>query len=89
MAASRNVSRAATNKNGAPALMASSRFKAEGEKEFLVLLVQFNDIPFKVENPKEAFDQMLNSDNYTETTLLEVLENSTWITRLVNSNLNL
>ena len=45
--------------------MASSRFKAEGEKEFLVLLVQFKDIPFKVENPKEAFDQMLNSDSYT------------------------
>ena len=58
MAASRNISRAATDKNGAPALMASSRFKAEGEKEFLVLLVQFKDIPFKVENPKEAFDQM-------------------------------
>lgn len=65
MAASRNISRAATDKNGAPALMASSRFKAEGEKEFLVLLVQFKDIPFKVENPKEAFDQMLNADNYT------------------------
>ena len=27
--------------------------------------MQFKDIPFKVENPKEAFDQMLNADNYT------------------------
>ena len=46
-------------------MMASSRFKAEGEKEFLVLLVQFKDIPFKVENPKEAFDQML-SDGFLD-----------------------
>ncbi len=66
MVATGSLSRATADKNAAPSLMGSSRFKAEGEKDFLVLLVAFKDIPFTVANPQTAFDNMLNGDNYTD-----------------------
>ena len=37
-----------------------------GEKRFLVLLVEFKDLKFSVENPREAFSRMLNSEGYSD-----------------------
>jgi M6 family metalloprotease-like protein len=37
-----------------------------GSKRFLVLLIQFSDLSFKVSNPQQAFSRMLNQDGYAE-----------------------
>ena len=36
-----------------------------GKKRFLVLLIEFSDIKFTVENPKQAFSAMLNERGYS------------------------
>lgn len=38
---------------------------AIGEKPFLVVLVEFSDLSFTVENPNEAFSNMLNQEGYS------------------------
>ena len=37
-----------------------------GSKHFLVLLVEFSDLKFTVQNPNDAFSRMLNSEGYSE-----------------------
>lgn len=37
-----------------------------GEKHFLVILIEFDDLSFSVPNPGEAFDRMLNQQGYSE-----------------------
>lgn len=39
---------------------------ALGEKHFLVILVEFNDLSFKVDNPRTAFSNLLNQKGYSE-----------------------
>ena len=39
---------------------------AFGEKHFLVLLIEFDDLSFSIPNPREAFDRMLNQPGYSE-----------------------
>ena len=36
-----------------------------GEKPFLVILVEFNDLSFTIANPKQAFTNLLNEENYS------------------------
>lgn len=37
-----------------------------GEKNALVILVQFNDLPFSFEDPKASFDSLLNMEGYNK-----------------------
>ena len=50
------AARAATLRNGL----------GTGAKHFLVILVEFDDLEFTVENPSDAFSRMLNEPGYSE-----------------------
>ena len=39
---------------------------SQGEKKFLVILVEFSDLSFTVKNPKTAFGNMLNQSGYSD-----------------------
>lgn len=39
---------------------------ALGQRHFLVILVEFSDLSFKQENPRQAFSDMLNQEGYSE-----------------------
>ena len=37
-----------------------------GNKNFLVLLIEFSDLPFTVDNPQQAFSNLLNQEGYNK-----------------------
>ncbi len=37
-----------------------------GSKKFLVLLIEFSDLPFTVNNPQQAFSNLLNQEGYSK-----------------------
>lgn len=43
----------------------ATKSQSSVQGESLVLLVQFSDLPFTIENPREYFNSMLNGKNYT------------------------
>lgn len=44
----------------------SSEYPTEGDVNVLVLLVEFNDVRFTLENPYEYFNNMLNQEGFSE-----------------------
>lgn len=41
-------------------------FPNRGERRSLVVVVEYNDVKFKLEDPKQHFDALLNQENYSE-----------------------
>ena len=44
----------------------STTFPTKGEQKALVVLVEYKDVKFKIENPKQYFTDMLNKDGFSE-----------------------
>lgn len=44
----------------------SNPFPSKGEQKSLVILVQFPDVEFKIDNPKEYYTRMLNGETFTD-----------------------
>ena len=44
----------------------SNPFPSTGEQKGLVILVEFSDVTFTLENPKEYYEQMLNGEDFTD-----------------------
>lgn len=49
-----------------PGLFSSASFPSTGEQKVLVILVDFADLPFTVENPADYFYRMLNEDDFSD-----------------------
>lgn len=49
-----------------PGLFPESRFPAMGEKNSIVILVEYTDVKMSVENPHEYFENMLNQQGFSE-----------------------
>lgn len=50
-------------------MASASRSKAPialGQKHFLLVMVEFSDLSFKIDNPKQAFSDMLNQPGYSD-----------------------
>lgn len=47
-------------------LKAPQEYVAIGKKRFLVILVEFSDLSFKVQDPSSAFHRLLNENGYSE-----------------------
>lgn len=60
--------KASIRRRAARQLRASAPSKAPiayGKKKFLLVLVEFSDLSFKVENPHDAFDNLMNEPGYS------------------------
>ena len=52
-------------KRNANGLM-SDPFPSKGQQKGLVILVEFSDVKFKIENPKDYYEKMLNGEDFTD-----------------------
>ena len=59
------AARRRTVRRGAQAARRAGQGGVLGQKHFLVILVEFKDLSFKVENPNEAFSNMMNKPGYS------------------------
>lgn len=64
-----NVSKVADDRARAPQTgygLVSSTYPRTGSPKGLIILVQYQDVKFKVDDPKAYFDDMINGENFTQ-----------------------